>query len=532
MEVLDLVQGTPEWNRLRASHYNASEAPAVMGVGPIPRSDLLSHKASGTEQAFSDWAQKNLLDKGHADEEAARPIAEKIIGEELFRATVRSHIDGLPLLASCDGLTMLNDVVWEHKSWNQAKAEQVRAGQVPDEHVWQLEQQLMITGADRALFMLSDGTEDNCIWCWYEPDPEKQRLLVRAWHQFDEDLRAYQPREDGPEVTGSAPGELPALHIQITGGVTASNLNEFKSRALEVFQGIKTDLATDQDFADAAETAKWCKEIEKRLDAAKEHALSQTQSIDELFKAIDEIREQARKTRLDLDKKVEHRKKAIRQEIIAECQNALAESARGHEEELGLRIEPEADFAGAIKGKKTVKTVRDAAEQELADARLRLAEEAERLRANLSRFRDLTEDHPTLFPDWADLIRKPGDDMEAAIKARIAEHQERRRQEAEQERARQAERRQAEQEAQHEAAPPVHQEPDVSDTGETTEAGWDVPPETGAANALPTQWTVAVTLQAPAKMTRAAIERVVRDGASQAGQVVSVSADRAEQEAA
>ena len=34
---------------------------------------------------------------------------------------------------------------------------------------------------------------------------------------------------------------------------------------------------------------KWCADVESRLAAAKEHALSQTATIDELFRTIDDI---------------------------------------------------------------------------------------------------------------------------------------------------------------------------------------------------------------------------------------------------
>jgi len=61
---------------------------------------------------------------------------------------------------------------------------------------------------------------------------------------------------------------------------------------------------------------KWCGDVESRLAAAKEHALSQTASIDVLFKAIDDISAEARQVRLDLDKLVKARKEAIRGEIV------------------------------------------------------------------------------------------------------------------------------------------------------------------------------------------------------------------------
>ncbi len=71
--------------------------------------------------------------------------------------------------------------------------------------------------------------------------------------------------------------------------VTASTLEQFKAHSLAVFSAINTGLQTDQHLADAEKTVKWCGEVEERLEAAKQHALSQTENIDALFRTIDEI---------------------------------------------------------------------------------------------------------------------------------------------------------------------------------------------------------------------------------------------------
>ncbi|MFT0547892.1 hypothetical protein ACMHYO_16375 [Allopusillimonas ginsengisoli] len=48
-----------------------------------------------------------------------------------------------------DGLTMLGDIVFEHKLWNEELAEQVRAGNLDPHYYWQLEQQLYVAEASR-----------------------------------------------------------------------------------------------------------------------------------------------------------------------------------------------------------------------------------------------------------------------------------------------------------------------------------------------------------------------------------------------
>jgi hypothetical protein len=47
---------------------------------------------------------------------------------------------------------------FEHKQWNEELAASVRAGIVPDEHLPQCQQVLLVTGAEELIFVVSDGT--------------------------------------------------------------------------------------------------------------------------------------------------------------------------------------------------------------------------------------------------------------------------------------------------------------------------------------------------------------------------------------
>lgn len=442
MQILSLQQGTPDWHAARAQHFTASEAPAMMGASKyLSRSELLRQKATGLMPEVS-IAQQQLFHRGHAAEAAARPLAEKLINDELYPATAVDD-DGY-LLASFDGITMLEDTILEHKLWSETLAAQVRNQDLEPHYYWQLEQQLYVSGAERVIFVVSDGTEENFVWMEYRPVEGRAEQLLAGWKQFEKDLAEYQPEPAKAEVVGRAPENLPALHIEVQGMVKASNLEQFKEHALAVFSGINTELQTDEDFANAESTVKWCREVETRLDAAKDHALSQTESIDELFRAIDSIREEARAKRLELDKLVKARKQAIRGEILQDAKDALGAHVAAISETfpLGLVLpSPDCDFAAAMKGKKTVKSLRDAADQELARAKIEANQAADGIRANLKTLDELAPEHGFLFSDLQQIVTKPGEDFAAVIKTRIAEHQaaEEKRLAAERERIRQEE---------------------------------------------------------------------------------------------
>lgn len=422
MKVHNVQQGTPEWLALRASHFTASEAPAMMGASKFQtRNDLLAMKKTGIVPDVTPQ-QQAAFDRGHATEEMARPLAEEDIGEELYPIVGTSG----NLLASMDGATMLGDVLFEHKLWNEKVATQIRAGELDPHYYWQLEQQLLVSGAERVLFVCSDGTRNKYVSMEYSPVPGRREELIAGWAQFEQDLGEFVVKEAKVEAIGAAPDQLPALRIDVTGMVTASNLDAFKSQALAVIADINTDLSTDKDFADADATVKWCGEVEDKLKAAKEHALSQTESIDVLFKAIDDITAETRRKRLELEKLIKARKDIIRSDIVMDAAKALQAHIDQINETLNSRIrmpKVQADFAGAIKGKRTIDSLKEAADAELARAKIEASRIADLIRANLKSLNELAIKHGFLFHDAQELVLKANDDLVALIKVRINEHE-------------------------------------------------------------------------------------------------------------
>jgi predicted phage-related endonuclease len=424
MKIIDVAQGSPEWHALRAKCLTASEAPVMMNASKkMRRNELLHMKATGSAKEVSDWVQKNLFDKGHELEAKARVILEERIGEELYPATATD--DDERLLASFDGLTMMENVVYEHKSWNKELAAAVRAGELDPEYYWQLEQQLVVSGAEYAIFVCSDGTEANFESMDYYPVPGRAQQLLAGWAQFEEDLANYVPKEAKVEATAKTIEQLPALAVQLVGEVKQSNLALYQNTALSFIRSINTDLKTDQDFADAEATVKFCDKAEKELELVKSQALSQTQTIAELFSTIDVLKEEMRKKRLELDKLVKARKEAIRIEI----KNGAEEGFREHVATINKRIGPrvclptiEADFVGVMKGKRTIATLQDAADSELARVKIEANAIAEKIETNLKTLRELDAKYRSLFADANQLVLKPHEDFVNVVTLRCSEH--------------------------------------------------------------------------------------------------------------
>ncbi|WP_431699884.1 YqaJ viral recombinase family protein [Pseudomonas sp. BR20] len=429
MKIHNVAQGSAEWLALRAQYRTASEAPAMMGASKYQtRTDLLAAKKTGISPDVTP-SQQFIFDKGHATEAMARPLAEALIGEELYPIVATEG----NLLASMDGATMLGETLFEHKLWNESVVAQVKTGDLAPHYYWQLEQQLLVSGAERVIFVCSDGTPENFVHMEYRPVAGRAAQLIEGWKQFEADLANFEIADAPSIVVGKAPDELPALRIELTGMVTASNLKVFEDSALAVIDSVKTTLSTDQDFADAKKAVKWCGDVEEAVAVAKKQALSQTQSIDELFSSLDRISAHARETRLKVDKLVKAQELLVKTNIKQKAELALADHIAAINKTLGKVTLPHvvSDFAGAMKSKRTIASLQDAVDTELARAKIDASQAADSIRLNLTSLAELAVDHAFLFSDVQQLVTKANDDLVTLIKFRISEHQKVEREKAE-----------------------------------------------------------------------------------------------------
>lgn len=434
-EIHNLLQGSDDWHAFRFDHHGASEAAAMLGLSKkVTRSELVRMKATGLAKEFSDWVQENILDYGHEVEALARPFAERIIGDDLYPATLSLGRES----ASCDGLNMAETIGFEHKQWNAELAASVRAGVLPDEHQPQVQQQLMVTGAEKWLFMASDGTENNMVWMWVYPDAAWFERIVAGWEQFDVDVANYTQVDHAVKPEAAPAAALPALVVQTEGKVVSSNLMAYQKAAEKFLSTIKTDLQDDQDFADAEYNVKFCGEAEAKLEHAKAAALAQTSTIDEVMRTVDHIKAQFRSKRLELEKLVKTRKEQIKETILNDGRRAYADHVATLETEIApIRLQlVTPDFAGAMKAKRTLASLHDAVGTTLANAKIAANTQAADYRAKQAWCREHAATYGFLFMDMANIIGKPMEDFQLVITSRIADHKRAEEAKAEAERAR------------------------------------------------------------------------------------------------
>lgn len=429
MKIENLTQGSPEWDAFRLTHFGASEAAAMLGLSKkTTRTKLLDMKATGIPQEYSQWVEEVLFEGGHAAEEAARPIVEGIIGQDLYPVTCSEG----ELSASCDGLTFDADlplVAFEHKLWNKELAAAVERNDLPEEYMPQCQQIMMVTGAEQVVFVCSDGTEENMVHMRVYPDQRWFERIISGWAQFKADLANHtpQPKIDKPQAEVIM--DLPALSIQVRGDVSiAGNLPRFREEADGYLKNIKTSgFQTDKDFVDAEENAKFCRGTESALELTEHNILAQTASVEEVVKVVRYYREQFRRVAIDLEKAVDAEKKARKLAIVQTAKDAFAAHVASLEVEIsplrlnGLSVP---DFTAAMKGTKKLDSAKDAVDTALAIGKISADSMAKDYRDKMSWYKDsvVLQDFAFLFSDLQQIISKPMDDFKLVVQSRIKTH--------------------------------------------------------------------------------------------------------------
>lgn len=445
MKQHDLPQGSPEWHAHRAQHFNASDAPAMLGCSPYKtRTQLLQEKHTGYTPEV-DASTQRRFDDGHRFEALARPLGETIVGEDLY-PVVGSLGE---LSASFDGLTLLEDAGFEHKSLNDELRytpwDEGNGCHLPKQYRVQMEQQLLVSGAERVLFMATKWTPSGELTeerhCWYASDPALRAEIVAGWKVFAADLAVYRPAEVKELPKAEVTLALPTLFIHAKGEITTSNMKEYGAALAARLADVRAiQLINDQDFSNAKESAKLLRENIQQAKLAKEAMLSQTVTVGEAARMIDAWCEDMRLTALKLEQDVEREDKVKKTAMIAQAKGAYDQHIQALIVDTGgpWIVLQAPDWASALKNKRSYTSMQDALDTMLANAKIAADDSARKIRAALACMTEEGKDYDFLLADRLALIGKPLDDLRTLIRARITQHQaaEAKRMEAEREKIR------------------------------------------------------------------------------------------------
>jgi putative phage-type endonuclease len=151
---VQIEQRTPAWDALRLKHFTASNAAIIRDLHPYKtRLEYFEEKISGKEKAVTG----PQLERGHLVEEHGRQLITADFGIDLDPAVVVSK--RVPdLLASLDGFNESEKIIFESKYVGKEVFDQIAERKIPIHHQWQVQAQLLATGAERCIYYTEDST--------------------------------------------------------------------------------------------------------------------------------------------------------------------------------------------------------------------------------------------------------------------------------------------------------------------------------------------------------------------------------------
>lgn len=236
IQIIQLVQGSPEWHAYRANYRNASETPIVMGLSPwvTPYQLWLIKTGRMTQAVTAPMAQGTQM------EPLARQAYEALTGHIMQPLVL---VNG-EYSASLDGLTLDGNLIVEIKCPYKGKAsalwQAVEAGEVPEYYQYQIQHQLMVSGAEAAHLYVFDGSEGLLQQVPKQADAKER--IHEAWEAFWPCLASDTPppltdrdkavRED--EAWQQAAKSYLSLKAEVES--VAGRLEEAKSRLVGLAQ--------------------------------------------------------------------------------------------------------------------------------------------------------------------------------------------------------------------------------------------------------------------------------------------------------
>lgn len=185
--IVKLVQGSPEWHDHRRRHRNASETPAVLQLSPwLTAYQLWLIKTGRAPQPEVTPAMAH----GTRLEPLAREAYEQETGYVMEPLVL---VDG-EYSASLDGITLAGDLILEikcPKAKDSKLLAEAKAGRVPVHVYWQMQTQLLVSGAELAHLYVYDGSSG--ILLEQRPEASAWDTLRQDWDRFAMLVRTDQP---------------------------------------------------------------------------------------------------------------------------------------------------------------------------------------------------------------------------------------------------------------------------------------------------------------------------------------------------
>ena len=177
MRKIDLEQGSPQWHEFRKNGIGASECAAVFGKCKYSTPlQLWEKKVYDIETEVN-----GAMIRGSEMEPVIRQQAEQVLGEK-FPPVCGIHDDYDFIRASLDGINADGTVIMEIKYASKANHALASSGYVPEHYKFQVQQQLLVSGAKKALYVSFNDNDLQIVEVL--PDLELHQHIINQLSDF------------------------------------------------------------------------------------------------------------------------------------------------------------------------------------------------------------------------------------------------------------------------------------------------------------------------------------------------------------
>lgn len=168
MKILDLEQGSPAWHAWRKTVITATDCPAIMGTSPWTTEYKCWQKKLGL---IEDQASNDAMERGKRLEPIIRERFIKKYSRNMMAAVVESSEYEF-LGASLDGISDGGKYILEIKTGKKNLYDMALAGIIPPYYLDQIQQQLLVTNAEKCFYTVGGEEEDKDVVIEVYPDPD------------------------------------------------------------------------------------------------------------------------------------------------------------------------------------------------------------------------------------------------------------------------------------------------------------------------------------------------------------------------
>jgi hypothetical protein len=214
------------------------------------------------------------------------------------------------------------------------------------------------------------------------------------------------------------------LEIQISGKIQNNNLDAWKETVISRINNTNMNLISDRDFVDASDDVKYFKNAEAAIKEAKVKAIEQTEEIQLLFSKLDEYAEQARQTRLNLERQIRSKKQEIKAGLVSnamqEVHDYIAEKPEIYTSLDNSKYLQKHIYESVIKGKSTINSVQISLEGLVNSYKTEIDYDSDLAKRNYAIIEAVSVKDRLLLHDVDYLIRLPENELKLTIENRKA----------------------------------------------------------------------------------------------------------------